>query len=186
MFDRAQCRRDLALPGQVDATRIYNKCQQDRTTSFQHSECSVQVMQKREESVKTFLTPGVVRGARLSLLGSNRRPRIMDVARRHLHRGGELDMARHRLVHVIKNEKEREASPRARRHEKWHALPAGHDPATGKSTEDGGPWAIPERTPRLAKGSPSSARPLRTRTISRDHSISRNRNQRLRRPQNAG
>jgi 1-deoxy-D-xylulose-5-phosphate synthase len=87
-----------------------------------------QVMRKWEESVKTFLTPGVL----FEELGFRYFGPID---------GHDIDMLvdtftavkgmrTPRLVHVIT--KKGKGFPAGEHHEKWHALPAGHDPSTGK------------------------------------------------------
>ncbi len=87
-----------------------------------------QVVRRWEESVKTFLTPGVL----FEELGFRYFGPID---------GHDIDvlvdtftavkgMRTPRLVHVIT--KKGKGFPAGEHHEKWHALPAGHDPATGK------------------------------------------------------
>jgi 1-deoxy-D-xylulose-5-phosphate synthase len=87
-----------------------------------------QVVRRWEESVKTFLTPGVL----FEELGFRYFGPID---------GHDIDvlvdtftavkgMRTPRLVHVIT--KKGKGFPAGEHHEKWHALPAGHDPSTGK------------------------------------------------------
>src|SRR5512140_435944 len=86
------------------------------------------LVRKWEESVKTFLTPGVL----FEELGFRYFGPID---------GHDIDvlvdtftavkgMRTPRLVHVIT--KKGKGFPAGEHHEKWHALPAGHDPSTGK------------------------------------------------------
>jgi 1-deoxy-D-xylulose-5-phosphate synthase len=87
-----------------------------------------QVVRRWEESMKSFLTPGVL----FEELGFRYFGPID---------GHDIDvlvdtftavkgMRTPRLVHVIT--KKGKGFPAGEHHEKWHALPAGHDPSTGK------------------------------------------------------
>ncbi|MFI5242381.1 MAG: 1-deoxy-D-xylulose-5-phosphate synthase [Gemmatimonadales bacterium] len=87
-----------------------------------------QVVRRWEESMKSFLTPGVL----FEELGFRYYGPID---------GHDIDvlvdtftavkgMRTPRLVHVIT--KKGKGFPAGEHHEKWHALPAGHDPSTGK------------------------------------------------------
>ena len=69
-----------------------------------------------------------VRGARLPLLRPDRRPRHRRAASTRSTAVRELDGPR--LVHVITQKGK--GFPAGEHGEKWHALPPGHDPATGK------------------------------------------------------
>jgi 1-deoxy-D-xylulose-5-phosphate synthase len=87
-----------------------------------------QVVRRWEESVKTFLTPGVL----FEELGFRYFGPIdghdIDVLVDTL--TAVKGMRTPRLVHVIT--KKGKGFPAGEHHEKWHALPAGHDPSTGK------------------------------------------------------
>ena len=118
--------------GQVQRNPIYNRLRSKIGSVVDElpGPLSVlgQVMRKWEESVKTFLTPGVL----FEELGFRYFGPID---------GHDIDMLvdtftavkgmrTPRLVHVIT--KKGKGFPAGEHHEKWHALPAGHDPSTGK------------------------------------------------------
>lgn len=87
------------------------------------------LVRKWEESVKSFLTPGVLfeeLGFRyFGPIDGHDLDALMDTF------AAVRDMNTPRLVHVI-TQKGR-GFPAGRHGENWHALPPGHDPATGKS-----------------------------------------------------
>ncbi|MFN2398970.1 MAG: 1-deoxy-D-xylulose-5-phosphate synthase [Gemmatimonadaceae bacterium] len=86
------------------------------------------VVRKWEESMKSFLTPGVLfeeLGFRYfgPIDGHDLGVLIETLA-------AVRDLRAPRLVHVITQKGK--GFPAGEHHEKWHALPPGHDPATGK------------------------------------------------------
>ena len=87
-----------------------------------------QLVRKWEESMKSFLTPGVLfeeLGFRyFGPIDGHDVNQLVDTMRDVRELGGP------RLVHVI-TQKGR-GFPAGEHQEKWHALPPGHDPATGK------------------------------------------------------
>ena len=137
--DRAERRRDVASTStQIQRNPLYNRAaQQDRRASSTscpgRCRCSGTVVRKWEESVKTFLTPGVlfeelgfryfgpIDGHDIDALVDTFTAVQRDDARR-----GSCTSSRRRA----------RAFPRASIDEKWHALPPGHDPATGKQLQD--------------------------------------------------
>jgi 1-deoxy-D-xylulose-5-phosphate synthase len=86
------------------------------------------LLRKWEEAVKTFLTPGVL----FEELGFRYFGPIdgHDIAQMNDTFKAVRDMKGPRLVHVIT--KKGKGFPAGEHVEKWHALPPGHDPATGK------------------------------------------------------
>ncbi|MFI5310547.1 MAG: 1-deoxy-D-xylulose-5-phosphate synthase [Gemmatimonadales bacterium] len=86
------------------------------------------ILRKWEESVKTFLTPGVL----FEELGFRYFGPIdgHDIAQLNDTLSAVREMKGPRLIHVI-TQKGR-GFPAGEHGEKWHALPPGHDPSTGK------------------------------------------------------
>jgi 1-deoxy-D-xylulose-5-phosphate synthase len=86
------------------------------------------ILRKWEESVKTFLTPGVL----FEELGFRYFGPIdgHDIAQMNDTFRAVREMKGPRLVHVITQKGK--GFPAGEHLEKWHALPPGHDPATGK------------------------------------------------------
>jgi 1-deoxy-D-xylulose-5-phosphate synthase len=86
------------------------------------------LVKRWEESVKSFLTPGVLfeeLGFRyFGPVDGHDMDMLVDTLQ------AVKSMHGPRLVHVIT--KKGKGFPAGEHHEKWHALPAGHDPATGK------------------------------------------------------
>jgi 1-deoxy-D-xylulose-5-phosphate synthase len=86
------------------------------------------IVRKWEESVKTFLTPGVLfeeLGFRyFGPIDGHDIDALMDTLT------AVRDLKTPRLVHVITQKGK--GFPAGEHTEKWHALPPGHDPATGK------------------------------------------------------
>jgi 1-deoxy-D-xylulose-5-phosphate synthase len=86
------------------------------------------LMRKWEESVKTFFTPGVLfeeLGFRyFGPIDGHNIDVLVDTF------SGVRDLKGPRLVHVITQKGK--GFPAGEHGEKWHALPPGHDPATGK------------------------------------------------------
>jgi len=118
--------------GQVQRNPIYNRLRSKIGSVVDElpGPLSVigQVVRRWEESMKSFLTPGVL----FEELGFRYFGPID---------GHDIDvlvdtftavkgMRTPRLVHVIT--KKGMGFPAGEHHEKWHALPAGHDPSTGK------------------------------------------------------
>ena len=104
------------------------------------------LVRKWEESVKTFLTPGVL----FEELGFRYFGPIdghdIDALVDTLSAVRDLDTPR--LVHVITQKGK--GFPAGAHDEKWHALPPGHDPATGKQLKQSS--ANPAYTAVLGKG----------------------------------
>lgn len=86
------------------------------------------IVRKWEESVKTFLTPGVLfeeLGFRyFGPIDGHDIDALMDTLT------AVRDLKTPRLVHVVTQKGK--GFPAGQHAEKWHALPPGHDPATGK------------------------------------------------------
>lgn len=95
------------------------------------------LVRKWEESMKSFLTPGVLfeeLGFRyFGPIDGHDLDQLVDTFR------GVRDLDKPRLVHVITQKGK--GFPAGEHQEKWHALPPGHDPATGKplKTSSGNP-----------------------------------------------
>ncbi len=113
---------------QVQRNPLYNRLR-DRIGGFVGAhEALNTLVRKWEESVKSFLTPGVLfeeLGFRyFGPLDGHDLDALVDTFEVVRERGGP------RLVHVV-TQKGR-GFPAGEHVEKWHALPPGHDPATGK------------------------------------------------------
>ncbi len=91
-------------------------------------------VRKWEESVKAFLTPGVLfeeLGFRyFGPVDGHDLPTLVETFK------AVRDMAGPRLIHVL-TQKGRGFPAGEKSAEKWHALPPGHDPATGKTLKAG-------------------------------------------------
>ncbi len=116
---------------QVQRNPIYNRIR-DRIGEFVESHDALNTLvRKWEESVKSFLTPGVLfeeLGFRyFGPLDGHDLDVLIDTFELVRQRGGP------RLVHVV-TQKGR-GFPAGEHGEKWHALPPGHDPATGKQLQ---------------------------------------------------
>ena len=89
------------------------------------------LVRKWEESVKTFLTPGVLfeeLGFRyFGPIDGHDIDALVDTL------AAVRDLDKPRLIHVITQKGK--GFPAGAHDEKWHALPAGHDPATGKQVK---------------------------------------------------
>jgi 1-deoxy-D-xylulose-5-phosphate synthase len=89
------------------------------------------LIRKWEESVKSFLTPGVLfeeLGFRyFGPIDGHNVDNLVDIL------AAVKSMAGPRLVHVITQKGK--GFPAGEHGEKWHALPPGHDPATGKQVK---------------------------------------------------
>jgi 1-deoxy-D-xylulose-5-phosphate synthase len=115
----------------VQRNPIYNRIRSavgDLATHAPHVLHAAALLRKWEESVKTFLTPGVL----FEELGFRYFGPIdgHDIAQMNDTFKAVRDMKGPRLVHVIT--KKGKGFPAGEHVEKWHALPPGHDPATGK------------------------------------------------------
>jgi 1-deoxy-D-xylulose-5-phosphate synthase len=104
------------------------------------------LIRKWEESVKTFLTPGVLfeeLGFRyFGPIDGHDIDALVDTL------SAVRDLDRPRLVHVITQKGK--GFPAGAHDEKWHALPPGHDPATGKQLKQSA--ANPAYTAVFGKG----------------------------------
>ena len=113
---------------QVQRNPLYNRVR-DKIGEFVETHGALNTLvRKWEESVKSFLTPGVLfeeLGFRyFGPIDGHDIDVLLDTFELVRQRGGP------RLVHVI-TQKGR-GFPAGEHGEKWHALPPGHDPATGK------------------------------------------------------
>jgi 1-deoxy-D-xylulose-5-phosphate synthase len=116
----------------IQLNPLYNKVRSAIGQAVDHAPGRLAAMgtivRKWEESVKSFLTPGVL----FEALGIRYFGPIdghdLDALVDTLHAARELKHPR--LVHVIT--KKGHGFPAGEHGEKWHALPPGHDPATGK------------------------------------------------------
>lgn len=113
---------------QVQRNPLYNRVR-DKIGEFVETHGALNTLvRKWEESVKSFLTPGVLfeeLGFRyFGPLDGHDLDVLIDTLEAVRDRGGP------RLVHVV-TQKGR-GFPAGEHVEKWHALPPGHDPATGK------------------------------------------------------
>ncbi|MBK6488691.1 MAG: 1-deoxy-D-xylulose-5-phosphate synthase [Gemmatimonadetes bacterium] len=113
---------------QVQRNPLYNRVR-DKIGEFVETHDALNTLvRKWEESVKSFLTPGVLfeeLGFRyFGPLDGHDLDVLIDTLEVVRDRGGP------RLVHVV-TQKGR-GFPAGEHVEKWHALPPGHDPATGK------------------------------------------------------
>ena len=113
---------------QVQRNPLYNRVR-DKIGEFVETHGALNTLvRKWEESVKSFLTPGVLfeeLGFRyFGPIDGHDLDVLLDTFELVRERGGP------RLVHVI-TQKGR-GFPAGEHGEKWHALPPGHDPATGK------------------------------------------------------
>ncbi len=106
------------------------------------------VLRKWEESVKTFLTPGVLfeeLGFRyFGPIDGHDTAQMLDTFR------AVREMKGPRLVHVVTQKGK--GFPAGDHVEKWHALPAGHDPATGKQRKTATTTPNPNYTAVFGKG----------------------------------
>ncbi|MCC6931180.1 MAG: 1-deoxy-D-xylulose-5-phosphate synthase [Gemmatimonadaceae bacterium] len=113
---------------QVQRNPLYNRVR-DRIGEFVTSHDALNTLvRKWEESVKSFLTPGVLfeeLGFRyFGPIDGHDLDALIDTLQVVRERGGP------RLVHVVTQKGK--GFPAGEHVEKWHALPPGHDPATGK------------------------------------------------------
>lgn len=116
----------------VQRNPIYNRVRSALGELMEHAPGKLQgvgqLVRKWEESMKSFLTPGVLfeeLGFRyFGPVDGHDLNQLIDTVR------GVRDLTGPRLLHVI-TQKGR-GFPAGEHQEKWHALPPGHDPATGK------------------------------------------------------
>ena len=113
---------------QVQRNPLYNRVR-DKIGEFVETHGALNTLvRKWEESVKSFLTPGVLFGELgfryFGPIDGHDLDVLLDTFELVRQRGGP------RLVHVI-TQKGR-GFPAGEHGEKWHALPPGHNPATGK------------------------------------------------------
>ena len=113
---------------QVQRNPIYNRIRSKIGELIEKNHAIETLVRKWEESVKSFLTPGVL----FEELGFRYFGPIdgHDMGQLVETLGAVRAMTGPRLVHVI-TQKGR-GFPAGEHGEKWHALPPGHDPATGK------------------------------------------------------
>jgi len=113
---------------QVQRNPIYNRIRGKIGEFVEGHEALNALVRKWEESVKSFLTPGVLfeeLGFRyFGPIDGHDLGALMETL------GAVRAMSGPRLVHVV-TQKGR-GFPAGEHVEKWHALPPGHDPATGK------------------------------------------------------
>ena len=113
---------------QVQRNPIYNRVRSKIGELLEKNHALDTLVRKWEESVKSFLTPGVLfeeLGFRyFGPIDGHDIGQLVDTL------GAVKSMNGPRLVHVI-TQKGR-GFPAGEHGEKWHALPPGHDPATGK------------------------------------------------------
>lgn len=113
---------------QVQRNPIYNRIRSKIGELIEKNHAIETLVRKWEESVKSFLTPGVL----FEELGFRYFGPIdgHDMGQLVETLGAVRAMTGPRLVHVV-TQKGR-GFPAGEHGEKWHALPPGHDPATGK------------------------------------------------------
>ena len=113
---------------QVQRNPIYNRVRSKIGDLIEKNRAIDLLVRKWEESVKSFLTPGVLfeeLGFRyFGPINGHDMPQLLETLTAVRAMGGP------RLVHVV-TQKGR-GFPAGEHGEKWHALPPGHDPATGK------------------------------------------------------
>jgi 1-deoxy-D-xylulose-5-phosphate synthase len=113
---------------QVQRNPLYNRLREKIGHFVEQHEPLGQLVRKWEESVKGFLTPGVLfeeLGFRyFGPIDGHDTEQLIDTFK------AVRDMDTPRLVHVVTQKGK--GFPAGEHVEKWHALPAGHDPATGK------------------------------------------------------
>ena len=113
---------------QVQRNPIYNRVRSKIGELIEKNHALDTLVRKWEESVKSFLTPGVLfeeLGFRyFGPIDGHDLPQLLETL------GAVRALGGPRLVHVV-TQKGR-GFPAGEHGEKWHALPPGHDPATGK------------------------------------------------------
>jgi 1-deoxy-D-xylulose-5-phosphate synthase len=112
----------------VQRDPLYNRLRSKIGDIVDHAGVLGTVVRKWEESVKSFLTPGVLfeeLGFRyFGPIDGHDIDALLDTL------AAVRDMKTPRLVHVVTQKGK--GFPAGEHVEKWHALPPGHDPATGK------------------------------------------------------
>ncbi|MGQ0649072.1 MAG: 1-deoxy-D-xylulose-5-phosphate synthase [Gemmatimonadaceae bacterium] len=113
---------------QVQRNPIYNRIRSKIGELLEKNHALDTLVRKWEESVKSFLTPGVL----FEELGFRYFGPIdgHDMGQLVETLGAVRGMTGPRLVHVVTQKGK--GFPAGEHGEKWHALPPGHDPATGK------------------------------------------------------
>jgi len=113
---------------QVQRNPIYNRLRSKVGDFANQHELIGTILRKWEESVKSFLTPGVLfeeLGFRYwGPLDGHDTALLVDTLK------AVREMKGPRLVHIVTQKGK--GFPAGEHVEKWHALPPGHDPATGK------------------------------------------------------
>lgn len=113
---------------QVQRNPLYNRLREKIGHFVEQHEPLGQLVRKWEESVKGFLTPGVLfeeLGFRyFGPIDGHDTDQLVETL------AAVRGMDGPRLVHVVTQKGK--GFPAGEHVEKWHALPAGHDPATGK------------------------------------------------------
>ena len=113
---------------QVQRNPLYNRLREKIGNFVEQHEPLGQLLRKWEESVKGFLTPGVLfeeLGFRyFGPIDGHDTEQLVETFK------AVREMDTPRLVHVVTQKGK--GFPAGEHVEKWHALPAGHDPATGK------------------------------------------------------
>ena len=116
----------------IQRNPLYNRVRDKIGEIMDHAPAPVagvaHVVRKWEESVKAFLTPGVLfeeLGLRyFGPIDGHDLPGLLDTM------AAVRDLKGPRIVHVITQKGK--GFPAGESADKWHALPAGHDPSTGK------------------------------------------------------
>jgi 1-deoxy-D-xylulose-5-phosphate synthase len=116
---------------QVQRNPLYNRMRAKIGDIIEHAPALNHLVRKWEESVKSFLTPGVLfeeLGFRYfgPIDGHNISAMVDLFTAIRSHSGP-------RLVHIITQKGK--GFPAGEHGEKWHALPPGHDPSTGKQVK---------------------------------------------------
>ncbi len=116
---------------QIQRNPLYNRVRAKIGDIIEHAPAINALVRKWEESMKSFLTPGVLfeeLGFRYfgPIDGHNVNAMVDLFAAIRSHTGA-------RLVHVVTQKGK--GFPAGEHGEKWHALPPGHDPATGKQVK---------------------------------------------------
>ena len=136
--------------GSIQRNPLYNRIRDRIGEMLEHAPAAIQtvgnLVKKWEESVKTFLTPGVLfeeLGLRyFGPIDGHDLDMLIDTF------SAVRDMKTPRLVHVITQKGK--GFPAGEHVEKWHALPPGHDPSTGKQRKTSS--ANPNYTTVFGKG----------------------------------
>ena len=117
--------------GSVQRNPIYNRVRDAIAHVVGEFPTVSHLVKRWEESMKSFLTPGVLfeeLGFRyFGPVDGHDMDMLLDTLE------AVKEMHGPRLIHVITQKGK--GFPAGEHHEKWHALPAGHDPATGKQKQ---------------------------------------------------